>query len=350
MRLCSVRPGVRRTWTVELRPQPGGPVLVCQQCTHSGPPLVGSAARAELLAHLAAHASQDPLPAHLRTCQCHERGCRQHPRHRGCDGPIRLLLVRERGGRRWRLSDACTTCAAATSQAAVVPETTLIATTPPCGQPRARRRRSPRGPDSQTRVREMLNYLSTTLPGETGASARMLALQCALRMNDSAQVRLPYGVLRSLRLDSAADVWRELDEAGLLRTRPSDPRVMAVQILDAGLLTQHPARPDRLRAADWALRGACSARTSTPLLRLAALSFVVRTARGSDHGVAEMDHVARECGVPAAALPPLLEQLVAAGVLMTWQAALDAGLDTGEVSWRLGPKGLHPRSAIEDAN
>lgn len=350
MRLCSVRPGVRRTWTVELRPQAGGPVLVCHQCTHSGRPLVGSAARSELLAHLAAHASQDPLPAHLRTCQCHERGCRQHLRHRGCDGPIRLLLVRERGGRRWRLSDACTACAAATSQAAVVPETTLAATAPPSGQPRARRRRSPRGPDSQMRVREMLNYLSTALPGETGAGARMLALQCALRMNDSAQVRLPYGVLRSLRLESAADVWRELDETGLLRTCPSDPRVMAVQVLDAGLLTQHPARPDRLRAADWALRGACSARTSTPLLQLAALSFVVRTALGSDYGVAEMDHVARECGVLAAALPPLLEQLVTAGVLTTWQAAPETGLDTAEVSWRLGPKGLYPRSAVKDGS
>ncbi|WP_334591009.1 hypothetical protein [Streptomyces sp. B21-083] len=121
---------------------------------------------------------------------------------------------------------------------------------------------------------------------------------------------------------------------------------MAVQILDAGLLTQHPARPDRLRAADWALRGACPAHTSTPLLRLAALSLVVRTAPASDHGVAEAEHVARECGVPATALPSLLEQLVTAGVLLTWQAVLD----TGEVSWRLGPNALRPYPAIEDAD
>jgi len=346
MRLCFARPGVRRTWTVELRPQPGGPVLVCRQCTHGGWPLVGSAARAELLAHLAAHARQDPLPAHLRICQCHERGCRQHPRHRGCNGPIRLLLVRERGGRRWRLSDACTACAAATSQAAVVPETTLLSTTTPAGQTRARRRRCPRGPDSQTRVREMLTYLATALPGETGADARMLALQCALRMNDSAQARLPYGVLRSLRLESAASAWRELDQAGLMRTDPTTHRAVAVQLLDAGLLTQHPARPDRLRAADWALRGACPAHTSTPLLRLAALSLVARTARTSDHGVAEAEHVARECGAPTTALPSLLEQLVTAGVLLNWQAVLD----TGEVSWRLGPNALRPYPTIEDAN
>ncbi|GGV60681.1 hypothetical protein [Streptomyces massasporeus] len=192
----------------------------------------------------------------------------------------------------------------------------------------------------------MLNYLATALPVETEAGARMLALQCALRMNDSAQVRLPYGVLRSLRLQSAADAWRELNETGLLRTRHSDHRAMAVQMLDVGLLTQYPARPDRLRAADWALRAACSARTSNPLLRLATLSLVVRTAHTSDHGVSEAEQVARECGVPATALPSLLEQLVAAKVLMTWQAALD----TEEVSWRLGPKGLHPRPAVEDTN
>jgi hypothetical protein len=36
----------------------------------------------------------------------------------------------------------------------------------------------------------MLNYLAAALPAETGADARILALQCALRMNESAQVRL----------------------------------------------------------------------------------------------------------------------------------------------------------------
>jgi hypothetical protein len=183
----------------------------------------------------------------------------------------------------------------------------------------------------------MLNYLASALPEGTGAGARMLALQCALRMNDSAQVRLPHGVLRSLRLGSAAGAWRELNESGLLHTGASDQRTIAIQVLDAGLLTQHPARPDRLRAADWALRGVCPARTSTPQLQLAALAIAVRTARNSDHGVSEIDRVARECGVRAAVLPSLLEQLVTAGVLASWQAAPD----TGEVSWRLGPDGLH---------
>ncbi|MGK3939765.1 hypothetical protein ABK046_15140 [Streptomyces caeruleatus] len=190
----------------------------------------------------------------------------------------------------------------------------------------------------------MLNYLATALPGETGADARMLALQCALRMNNSAEVRLPYGVLRSLRLESATDSCRELIEAGLLRPVSSD-RVVVLQMLDPGLLTQHPARPDRLRAADWALRSACLARTSpAPLLRLAALSIVVRTSCGSDQGVAETEQLARECGVHGAALSSLLEQLVTAEILTAWQTVSD----TGELTWKMGPKGPHPHSSVED--
>jgi len=347
MRLHFSHPGVRRIWTVELRPQPGGPVLVCQQCTHDSRLLDGPSARAEALAHLALHARRTPVPPHLRTCQCHERGCCWHRRHRGCQGPIRLLLARERGGRLWRLTDACTACAAATSEAAVVPDTILTAAATSSGRANTRRRRCPKGPDSQTRVREMLNYLAAALPAETGAGARMLALQCALRMNESAQVRLPCGVLRSLRLESATDSWRELNEAGLLRTFPSDKRAVAVQILDAGLLTQHPARPDRLRAADWAMRSVCRARASSiPLLQLAALFIVARTTRGSGHGMTDMDQMARECGFPAGALPPLLNQLVEVGVLTTWQVAPEAG----DLSWTLGPNGIYPESVTNESN
>ncbi|WP_326718887.1 hypothetical protein OHT59_04710 [Streptomyces sp. NBC_00243] len=193
----------------------------------------------------------------------------------------------------------------------------------------------------------MLNYFAAALPAETGAGARILALQCALRMNESAQVRLPYGVLRSLRLESATDSWHELNEAGLLHTLPSDKRTVAVQILDAGLLTQHPARPDRLRAADWAMRTVCRARVgSIPLLQLAALFLVARTTRGSDHGMAEMDQIARECGFPVTALPPLLNQLMEAGILTTWQVAPEAG----DLLWRLGPNGIYAQSVTNDSN
>lgn len=315
MRLRYAHAGVRRTWTVELRALPGGPVLVCQQCTHHGRLSDSSSARAELLSHLASHARCDPVPPHLRTCQCHERGCSWHPRHRGCHGPVRLLLARERGGRIWRLTDACTACAAATSEAAVVPETILAAGTLPCGHPSSsRRRRRPKRPDSRTRVREMLSYLAAALPAETGATARLIALQCALRMGNSAQVLLPMGILRSLRLGTAENPWQELEESRWLRKLPVGSElgkdVTRVQLLDSGLLGQYPARPDRLRAADWALRTAsCFRMDSTPLPRLATLCLAARTDPGGDQGLAEPDHLVRECGLTTAALPTLFLRL-----------------------------------------
>ncbi|GGZ97169.1 hypothetical protein GCM10010344_76530 [Streptomyces bluensis] len=128
MRLCTPCP-VPRAWTVELRSHTSGLLLVCQQCPHGGARVTAAAARSAALTHLARHARTNPRPHHLRICQCHERGCRWHPRHRGCTGPIQLLLTRERGGRTWRLADTCTACATATDQAAIVPDTTLA--TPP---------------------------------------------------------------------------------------------------------------------------------------------------------------------------------------------------------------------------
>lgn len=338
MRLRFTHPGVRRTWTVELRPQPGGPVLVCQHCTHSGGrPLNGPSARAELLAHLAQHARRAPLPPHLRTCQCKERGCCWHHRHRGCQGPIRLLLTRERGGRLWRLTDACTACAAATSEAAVVPDTVLTSGTSPASRTNTRRRsRQPKAPDSQTRVREMLSYLAAALPADTGAAARLIALQCALRMNGSAEARLPFGVLRSLRLGDAMDPWLELSHAGWLRVVPhdplTDPRMRVVQLLDMDWFSQHPARPDRLRAADWALRlTSCIGADSKPSPRLVALCLATHSARGSAQGTAEVEQLARECGLPGPTFIAVVESLATKGVLNSWSL----GQTSEDLRWTL---------------
>lgn len=333
MRPRFAHPEVRRTWTVELRPQPGGPVLVCQHCAHSGRLLNGLSARAELLAHLALHARRAPLPTHLRTCQCHERGCCWHRRHRGCQGPIGLLLARERGGRIWRLSDTCRACAAATDEAAVIPETNLTVEVSASERKTAnRRRRRPKGPDSQTRVREMLSYLASALPPDTGAASRLIALQCALRMSVAGQVRLPLGLLRSLRLGNATDPFHELAQARWLRTVPTVPHVVAVQLLDPGLFTHHPARPDRLRAADWALRRACCIRTdSAPLPRLVALCLAARCAPGDVQGTAEPEQVARECGIPPSSLLAVLDQLIGEEILRSWSA----GQPFDDLCWML---------------
>lgn len=343
MRLCTARPGVGRAWTVELRPEPGGPILVCQQCSHSGRLLGGTSARSELLAHLAGHARRDLLPAHLRTCRCHERGCSWHPRHRGCGGPIRLVLAREQGGRLWRLADMCTACAAATSQAAVVPDTLINAPAAPSAHVGVRRkRRSPRGPDAQTRVREMLSYLSSALPAETGAAARLIALQCALRMNDSAQVRLPLGVLRSLCLEPARDSWRELHQARWLYATPPAPCTNAgavvVQLLDVGLFAQYPARPDRLVAADWALRAAGRVRRDcAPLPRLITMCLTAHTTPESIHGIMEVDRLARECGLATTEFVNALDRLAVAGQVSSWSVHSVSG----DLHWTLVEHSKH---------
>lgn len=123
---------LRRTWTVEICPLPGGTVLACAQC---GVVPVGpgsAAARRAALAHLAGHARCEPLAPHLRTCRCGQRGCQWHPRHRGCDGLILLVVARTDSGRTWRLADLCQACTAATGHAAAVPESDSRRTTAPC--------------------------------------------------------------------------------------------------------------------------------------------------------------------------------------------------------------------------
>lgn len=195
MRLAGAHAAVRRIWTVELRPQAGGPTLVCPSCTARAS-LQASSARSAALAHLACHARANALPTYLRSCQCRLQGCVWHPRHRGCAGPVLLALTRDRSGRNWRLTDACAACAAATSHTAVVPET-LLSPRRPTTSASARPQRHG---DEPQRVREMLTYLASALDCVTSPAARLLALQCALRANAHGWVRLPAGLLRGMRL------------------------------------------------------------------------------------------------------------------------------------------------------
>ncbi len=332
MRLRPARPTTPRAWTVELRPHAGGLALVCRQCPHASGQITAATARAAALAHLARHARGNLLPSHLRICQCHERGCHWHPRHRGCAGPIRLLLARGHGGRLWRLADACSACAAATAQAAVVPDTVLARV--PLHPTTARRRRRPKGPGEQTRVREILSYLAAALPASTSAAARLLALQCALRVNTTMHIRLPNGVLRSLRLNAVQDPWRELEHARWLRIIPGNAvNEVVAELLDAALLGQAPARPDRMRAADWALRASSSstARAIGPLPQLASAYLAAHADPQAGSGLSELDQMARACGLPLVELPTLLDQLAATGLLRSWQACPDSG----DLHWTL---------------
>ncbi|MFF3948034.1 hypothetical protein ACFYYN_24815 [Streptomyces sp. NPDC001902] len=96
--------------------------MTCEECGRLGDLPEAEPVRGAVVAHLVAHVRAAPLAPHLRTCQCGQNGCRWHPRHRGCDGLVQLVLARCAGGRRWRLADTCHACATATPQSAIVPE------------------------------------------------------------------------------------------------------------------------------------------------------------------------------------------------------------------------------------
>ncbi|MFM9700027.1 hypothetical protein [Streptomyces europaeiscabiei] len=337
MRVASTHATVQRIWTVELRPQPGGPALACPRCTLHGHPVQAASARSAALTHLARHARTDALPGHLRTCQCRARGCQWHPRHRGCAGPVLLALTRDRSGRTWRLADACAACAAATSHTAVVPAT-LLAPRPP-GRARCRPE-PPGGPAERTRVREMLTYLAAALPQFTSPAARLLALQCALRSDTHGRVQLPGGLLRGMRLHGRSELWEELEHTRWLRrTAGKYPRSQA-QLLDAAVLSQQPGSRARARAAHWALRPTPLAPpTGRPAaLQLTALALASHTSGGA--GNTDMNVLARMCGHSPHQTAELLDRLTASRTLTAWHH----NRETDEVFWHLpqqhGPASL----------
>ncbi|MFJ5212304.1 hypothetical protein [Streptomyces nigra] len=232
----------------------------------------------------------------------------------------------------WRLADACSACAAATAQAAVVPDTLLAPR--PLPPTTTRRRRNPKGPGERVRVREILSYLAAALPPDTSAAARLLALQCALRINTQMRVRLSKGVLRSLRFNTVQDLCRELEHARWLRMAPQGAaNEIAAELLDTTLLGQAPARPDRMRAADWALRVSSVSRAGAigPLPQIAGTYLTAHADPHAGSGLSEVDQMARACGVPPTELPTLLDQLAATGLLRSWQPCPDSG----DLHWTL---------------
>lgn len=333
MRLCTASRTVPRTWTVELRPQPHGPELVCPRCRPATTPAAGSTtARSAVLAHLARHARLDALPPHLRTCQCHERGCRWHPRHRGCSGPIVLALAREKGGRLWRLADVCTACAGTTAHTAVVPEPHLAAAPSP-HQPKQPARSVAEDPGVRIRVRDMLSYLGSVLPSPADPQARLLALQCALRADECGRVQLPRGLLRGIHMQGEGVWWHELEQAHWLHRPPrSSASEATAQLLDATALSPRPERRSRARAADWALRTASAPalRNQGSGLQLTAVVLAAHASPGAAHATSDAGQVARSCGLTGNQLVTALQQLEMAGTLTTW--TLDATMD--DLAWQ----------------
>ncbi|MCT9113306.1 hypothetical protein N4G69_48665 [Streptomyces mirabilis] len=333
MRLSRTHAAVQRIWTVELRPQTGGPALACPRCIPRSRQLQAASARSAALTHLARHARADALPGHLRTCQCRARGCHWHPRHRGCSGPVLLALTCDRSGRAWRLADACTACASAMSHTAIVPSTLLSADRPKSASSKPDPGRSvrPYGPEEQRRVREMLTYLAAALPRFSSPAARLLAVQCALRADTSAYVRLPGGLLRGMRLCGRRELWEELEHAGWLRRTACRYPHVEVQLLDAAVFAQRPGRRVRARAAHWALRPVPLVLPSgwAPAVQL--IAVVLATYTSGAVGSTDMEVLARLCGHSPHQAEELLDRLVASRSLTAWHYCRDSD----EVAWRL---------------
>jgi hypothetical protein len=182
----------------------------------------------------------------------------------------------------------------------------------------------------------MLSYLAAALPESTSAAARLLALQCALRVDAAMQVRLPRGMLRGLRLDTP-DLWCELEHARWLRISPaSAANEVGAELLDAALLSQAPARPDRAQAADWALRVASRSTagvTAGSLLQVASLYLTAHADPDTGTGLTGLDQMARAFGIQSADLPNTLDQLAVTGLLKSWQSCRD----WGDLYWTLTP-------------
>jgi hypothetical protein len=327
MSLAGTHAALRRVWTVELQAQVNGPSLACSRCSPAGQRVQATSARSAVLGHLAGHASVERLPRHLRTCQCREQGCAWHPRHRGCSGPVLLALTSDRGGRLWRLADACRACAAATHRTAVVPA--MLLRRSPRSHPGATHpsKRSAAA-DERVRVRHMLTYLASSLPQSTSPAARLLALQYALRADTLGRSQLPAGLLRGMCVLGRRELWAELTAAHFLSTPPFRKAPGIVQLLDTGAWSNHYGRQARRRAAGWSLS---PGPLRVPSGAAAALRLVALVVASHSAGTADLEDLARLCGHSAGQAAELLDRLVAVRALAFWQH--DA--TSGTARWRL---------------
>ncbi|WP_052457506.1 hypothetical protein [Streptomyces sp. AcH 505] len=110
----------------------------------------------------------------------------------------------------------------------------------------------------------MLSYLAVSLPPQTSPTARLLALQCALRTNNRGRVALPNGLLCAMRLLHDPSPWQDLEQAHWLHRPPLIRQLpfrgVEMQLLDPTVLSQTSSRNHRIQAADWALRASYAKR------------------------------------------------------------------------------------------
>jgi hypothetical protein len=192
-------------------------------------------------------------------------------------------------------------------------------------------------------VRETLTHLATVLPRFSSPTARLLALQCALRADTHGQVRLPGGLLRGMRLGGHAVPWQELEHAGWLHClsagRNKGQGGVVAQLLGPDAFSPAPGRTGRARAAHWALRPAPLAIGGAvpPAVQLTVLVLAAHT--GPEAGLADAEHLTRLCGLSQTQLEDLFDRLIRAKVLETWHCDDDAG----DIHWTRHPAPRHAR-------
>jgi hypothetical protein len=177
----------------------------------------------------------------------------------------------------------------------------------------------------------MLTYLGVALPRFSSPAARLLALQCALRADGRGRVRLPSGLLRSMRLHGRAELWSELEHAGWLCCSIPRRAHVEARLLDADMQTQTSGRGARARAAHWALRPVplVAPRGMSPVVQLTALVLAAHTS--DSVGSADLDVLARLGGQSPQQVEDLLDQLVRCRLLAAWHHLREHD----EISWRL---------------
>lgn len=128
-----------------------------------------------------------------------------------------------------------------------------------------------------------------------------------------------------MRLARTHALWDELEDAHWLRRLPHPTEqtghgTAAAQLLDATVLTQEPARHDRHRAADWALRAVSQPRLrGLPATdRLTALVLAAHHSPGAGRTSMEADHLTRTCGLDRNKLTATLDRLVTVYTIGAW--------------------------------
>ncbi|MEU6325541.1 hypothetical protein [Streptomyces sp. NPDC047009] len=189
----------------------------------------------------------------------------------------------------------------------------------------------------------MLTYFAAALPRYTSPAARLLALQCTLRVNTRGHARLPSGLLRGMRLYGRPELWQELAHANWLRLPDLQSAPVQVRLLDAAVLDQAPGRSARRRAAHWALRPVplLLPHAAPPAVRLTALVLAAHTSAQVQHQ-ADMDVLARLCGHSPHQTAELLDRLTTIRILAAWHHHRD----TDEVLWQLPHEHSPTHSAV----